>query len=80
MDCQNNLHQEGGRQGVLRPISSGLESQTISNVEAGGMEALIHFICGENNLLLWFTMEGVKSSLIGGIGAWFLNHLCLGET
>lgn len=44
------------------------------------MKAIDHFMCGKNKLPWGFTMEGIKSSLTGGIGAWFRNHLWVGET
>lgn len=43
----------------------------LSYVQVGGMEALVHFICGENHFPWRVTMEGVKPSLIGGIVACF---------
>lgn len=46
----------------------------------GGVQALAHFICGENNFRWEFTMEGITPFLMGGIGTSFLNHLWLGET
>lgn len=48
------------------------------------MEALNHFMGGVGggggSGTRGFTMAGIKSSLTGGTGTWFLNHLWLQKT
>lgn len=45
------------------------------------MEALNHFMGGGGGSgTEGFTMAGIKSSLTGETGTWFLNHLWLQKT